>query len=223
MSSPAVVVTLWLLFAATHMALSSLRLRPRLVATLGEGPFLGAYSLVALATFVPLVWYFFGHRHEGALLWSLPLGTAGLWAIYLLQGVAWTLIAAGFAQPSPATMGMPEERRPKEARGVHRVTRHPVFMGVGLFGALHLLVTGFASDVAFWLGFPLFAVGGCAHQDRRKQATQPGYAQWCRSTPFLPFTKPGALRGLRETPPLAIALGVALAVGLRWLHGPLFR
>ena len=41
-------------------------------------------------------------------------------------------------------------QRAKEARGIHRITRHPTFMGgVGLLAALHLLVMGFATDVAF--------------------------------------------------------------------------
>jgi uncharacterized membrane protein len=217
------VAALWLAFAATHMALASLHLRPRLVAALGERAYLGLYSVVAFATFVPVVWIYMAHRHEGAFLGSLSLGPVGLWTLYVLQGVAWTLIVAGLVQPSPATVGLPEAMRPSEPRGIQRVTRHPLFMGVGLFGALHLPVTGFASDLAFWLGFPLFAIAGCAHQDRRKRATQPGYDAWCRATSFLPFAKRGALRGLAELPPVAVVLGVALAAGLRWLHGPLFR
>jgi uncharacterized membrane protein len=97
-------------------------------------------------------------------------------------------------------------------------------MGLGLFGALHLCVMGFASDVAFWAGFPLFAVIGCAHQDRRKLATGgDAYRAWHADTPFLPFTGRATLRGLRETSPLVIAIGVALATGMRLLHAPLFH
>ena len=59
---------------------------------------------------------------------------------------------------------------------------------------------------------------GCAHQDRRKRDTQPGYADWIAATPFLPFTGSGALRGLRELPALVVAIGVALTTALRLLH-----
>lgn len=217
------VAGLWALFAATHVALSSRSLRPRLAAALGERGFLGAYSLVALATFVPLAWFYLGHRHQGTLLWAPPIGSAGLWALYAGQAVAWTLAVAGLVSPSPATVGLPEERRPREPRGVHRVTRHPLFMGLGLSGLLHLPANGFASDVAFWAGFPLFAVLGCAHQDARKRATQAGYAEWIAATPFLPFAGAGALRGLRELSPAVVAGGVAVTIALRLLHGPLFR
>jgi uncharacterized membrane protein len=212
------IVALWCLFAATHMGMSSRALRPRLVATLGERGFAGFYSLVALAVFVGLVGLYWTHRHQGALVYTPPaLGVAGLWALYVLQGVAWTLVVAGNLSPSPAAF-VPESMRAKEPRGVHRITRHPLFMGVGLFGALHLLVMGFASDVAFWAGFPLFAIAGCWHQDQRKRATLPDYAAWCAATPFLPFGGRDSLRGLRELPPLAIAIGVALTVALRWAH-----
>jgi len=217
------IALLWALFAATHMALSSTTWRPRLVAALGERAFLGVYSLVAFATFVPIVWYYMAHRHEGALLWALPIGTAGLWALYAGQAVAWTLVVAGLASPSPATVGLPENRRPTEPRGVHRITRHPLFMGVGLAGLLHLPVNGFASDVAFWVGFPLFAIVGCAHQDARKRRTQVGYAEWVAGTPFLPFPGVDAFWGAMELLPTIGMVGVAVTIGLRILHGQLFH
>jgi len=219
------IAALWLLFAATHMGLSSRSLRPRLVAALGERGFLGAYSLVALAIFVGLCWLYFSHRHAGALLWApLVASRTGLWAVYAGQLVAWTLIVAGNASPTPAALGVPAARKPKEARGVHRITRHPTFMGVGLFGALHLLVMGSASDVAFWAGFPLFALVGCAHQDARKLATLgPDYRSWHGGTAFVPFTGRDTLRGLREIPAFVYAIGLGTVVVLRWLHGPVFH
>jgi len=224
LSAPAVIALLWILFAGSHMALSSLGLRPRLVGAIGERAFLGVYSLVALAIFTALFWFYIAHRHQGALLWALPLGGAGLWAIYALQAAAWSLVAAGLVQPSPVTVGLPEERRPKRAVGVHLLCRHPLFMGLGLFGALHLLVNGFASDAVFWAGFPLFAVIGSRHQDQRKLATQgAAYRAWYDETPFLPFAGRATARGLREMGPVPIAVGVALAAVFRWLHGPLFH
>lgn len=216
------VALLWALFAATHVAPSSEQLRARLVARLGERGFLGAYSLLAFAAFVPLVWFYLANRHEGALLWAIPLGGAGRWALYAGQAVAWTIAVAGLASPSPATVGLPEDRRPREPRGVHRITRHPLFMGLGLSGLLHLPANGFASDVAFWAGFPLFAIVGCAHQDARKRAAQPGYADWIARTSFLPFAGAGALRGVRELAPVIVVSGIAVTIVLRWLHPLLF-
>ena len=74
MTESAVVLALWLAFAATHMLPSSARLRPRLVAALGERNFQGLYSLVAIAVVVPLFGYYFSHRHMGPHLFGPYLG-----------------------------------------------------------------------------------------------------------------------------------------------------
>ncbi len=58
------IVALWIAFAATHMGLSSLRLRPRLVSALGQRVFLALYSVIALAVFVPMVSLYFGNKQE---------------------------------------------------------------------------------------------------------------------------------------------------------------
>jgi uncharacterized membrane protein len=224
LSAAVVVAFLWVLFAATHIGLSSQTWRPRVVAALGAQGFLGVYSLLALVVFTALVWFYIGHRHQGTELWAPSIAGAGLWAIYALQGVAWSLVVAGVMTPSPAAFVVGDAKRPEPARGVHLLTRHPVFMGAGIFGALHLVVMGSASDVAFWAGFPLFALIGCAHQDRRKLATEGAdYRTWHERTPFLPFAGRETVRGLRELPRLAIPIGVVLATGLRLLHGPLFH
>ena len=224
MSAAVVVAFFWVLFAVTHIGLSSQTWRPRAVAALGAQGFLGVYSLLALVVFTALVWFYIGHRHQGTELWAPSIAGAGLWAIYALQGVAWSLVVAGVITPSPAAFVVGDAKRPEPARGVHLLTRHPVFMGAGIFGALHLFVMGSASDVAFWAGFPLFALIGCAHQDRRKLATEGAdYRAWHERTPFLPFAGRETVRGLRELPRLAIPIGVVLATGLRLLHGPLFH
>jgi len=224
LSAAVVVAFFWVLFAVTHIGLSSQTWRPRAVAALGAQGFLGVYSLLALVVFTALVWFYIGHRHQGTELWAPSIAGAGLWAIYALQGVAWSLVVAGVMTPSPAAFVVGDAKRPEPARGVHLLTRHPVFMGAGIFGALHLFVMGSASDVAFWAGFPLFALIGCAHQDRRKLATEGAdYRAWHERTPFLPFAGRETVRGLRELPRLAIPIGVVLATGLRLLHGPLFH
>ena len=209
------IALLWLGFAASHMGLSSLRVRPRLVARMGEGPFLGFYSLVSFLFFVPLVWVYLAHRHAGPWLWAVPMTTPVRWAVNVAMGVAFVLLVAGFARPSPASFrgGAPT------ARGVQRITRHPVFMAFGILGLAHLVPNGSAADVAFFGGFPLFAVIGARHQDQRKLATGgASFRAFHEATPFLPFTGRATLRGIREMPPLVIGAGVVLAVAVRYAH-----
>jgi uncharacterized membrane protein len=209
------ILALWLAFAASHMGLSSLRLRPRLAGALGERGFAGIYSLVALAIFVPLVWLYFDHRHAGAHLWYLGPGPAVRAVMYVGMATAFSLIVGGLFQQSPAALGGGRA----EVRGVLHVTRHPVFMGAGLFGLVHLLGANVnAAELVFFAGFPIFAVLGCAHQDRRKRVSlgEP-YARFCAETSLLPFGRGGLRAALREAW-LPIAIGVAASVALRSVH-----
>jgi uncharacterized membrane protein len=214
----ATIAGFWILFAATHMVLSSQRLRPRLVLRLGNLGFQALYSVVALAIFVPLVRSYYAHKHTGTYLWQLTQLPGVRWIGYGVMGAAFALVVAGLVQPSPAGM------RPGAmvVRGIARVTRHPVLMGLGLWGFAHLLLTQvYLSELVFFGGFPLFAVIGCEHQDQRKrEALGAPYRAFAAATPFLPFGSLGFAKGLVEMPaPIAIALGIGIAVAVRrWAH-----
>ncbi len=192
------IVALWIAFAATHMGLSSLRLRPRLLERLGERGFQGLYALVALGLFVSLVRVYASHRHAGPELWSLGElpGVHVIMSLGML--VALVLAVAGMLTPSPASM-LPGKT---EVTGVFRITRHPLTMGMGLFGLMHLLGAEIhAAGFAFFGGFVVFALLGCRHQDQRKLATAgEELRRFHEQTPFLPFTGPGSLQGLKQMP-----------------------
>jgi len=208
------ILLLWLGFAGSHLTLSSLPVRQRLIARIGEQPFRGLYSLAVIALFVPLVWSYFAHKHAGPWLWTLPRSAPLLWTMYAGMGLAFVLVVAGFIRPSPAAI-IPGDPRPK---GVYRITRHPLMMGIALFGMLHLLPNGSATDVAFFGGFPLFALIGAAHQDRRKLATDPRFRGFYEATPFVPFTSSAALQGIRELLPAAAGIGILVTVVVRYFH-----
>jgi uncharacterized membrane protein len=222
MTNALLLAVLWVAFGASHMALSSQRLRPRIVAALGdERRFQGLYSLIALAIFVPLVTIYFRHKHEGPYLGSLAPHVPGLRGVMFVgMGVAFALLVAGLARPSPASV-VPGDT---SVRGIYHVTRHPVLMSFGIFGLLHLCVAAIhATELAFFAGFPLFVWIGTRHQDQRKLATGgPAFRRFYDATPFAPFSRPaGTSAALREQP-IPIALGVALAAVVRWFHPALF-
>jgi uncharacterized membrane protein len=215
MSATLTIALLWVAFAATHIGLSSVPVRERLVNGLGAAAFQGLYSLIALAIFVPLVWTYFAHKHAGPLLWSIPVGTALRWTIYTAMAVAFVLMVSGLVRPSLANM-VPGSPTP---RGAQRITRHPLFMGLGLFGLLHLIPNGNAADVAFFGGFPAFAVLGCRHQDRRKiVAGPPEYPAYYAATPFLPFTGRETLLGVRELGAVVVLGGIGITWIIRYFH-----
>ena len=95
----------------------------------------------------------------------------------------------------------------------------PVFMGVTLMALAHTVANGHASDVAFFGGIAIFALVGCRYQDLRKLAGgDPGFRRFHAATAFVPFTRRGAVRGLREMSPLAVGVGLAVALAARCLH-----
>lgn len=223
MDAPISLLALWGLFAATHMGLSSVATRRRLIDRLGTGPFLGLYSLVALAVFVPLVSVYLGHRHEGALLWNLR-SVPGLVPVSMwVSGVCFAITVASFFQPSPASIGAGAD--PK-AVGILRITRHPLFMPIAVLGASHTLINGYVTDVIFFLGLTVFGVVGCMHQDARKIVEEgPGFARFIDETSLVPFA--AILTGrnklvLSELPWLGIGVGAAAAVGFYHLHWVMF-
>ena len=100
MKETAVIVVLLLVFAVSHMLLSSRSIRAGLVARLGDRRFLVAYSLVAFATFGPLVYYYIAHRHAGPLLWSVPGSGTVEFLLVLANVIGAVLLVAGVMTPS---------------------------------------------------------------------------------------------------------------------------
>jgi uncharacterized membrane protein len=218
-SPAAQVALLWLAFAGTHLGLASRRVEPRLAARLGAQGYLGLYSLVALALFVPLCWVYFTNRHAGPWLWAFPATGALRVVLYAGLLLAFVLIAASLLRPSPAGL-VPADATPG---GVYLLTRHPMMTGAALIGLLHLPPNGSAADVAFFGGLALFPLVGAWHQDRRKLAAgDERFRAFHAATPFLLGTGRETLRGLRELPPLAVAVGLAAGLGARWIHGSLW-
>lgn len=215
MAATIVILILWLGFAGSHLVLSSMPVRGLLVERFGEDKFRLLYTLLALAFFIPLVWVYFTHKHAGPGIWGTPRGAVMVWIVSLGMVIGFVLLVAGLAHPSPASMSPGEPT----TTGVYRLTRHPVFMAFAIFGLLHLLANGAAADVGFFGGFVAFALIGGWHQDQRKLASgDPRYSGFYEATPFLPFSGGATLQGVKELPPAVLAVGIGLALVLRFFH-----
>ncbi len=220
MTAVSIIFALWVVFALTHVILSSNPLRPRAVHLLGERLFQGLYSLVAFAVFVPLILVYSGNKDAGPLLWSVEPNLVIDIVTRVGNTVAVMLAVAGIFRPSPTVVTGTPARQP---RGVQRITRHPLFMGIVLWALTHLLVNGFASDVVFFSGFVLFGLLGSWHQDHRQKALPDGaYAKFCEQSPFLPFTGGGIFKAVREIGVIPIVVGLLAAGLLRYFHAGLF-
>lgn len=214
------LVLLWLVFAASHMVLSHPPIRQALMEQMGGKAFMGVYSLISLAIFVPLVWLYLENRHQGPLLWNLVAVPGVKHFAMLLAVIGIAGVVAGYSQPA-ATSIVSKSQAPY---GLTRITRHPLFMALGLWGLSHCLINGFASDVAFFAGFPIFAIVGCAHQDARKRLDA-RFNSYFAYTSFWPFGAQISRRGglvVAELPWLWLLVGVVVALGMFMAHNALF-
>jgi uncharacterized membrane protein len=215
------LITLWaVLFLASHLVLSADAVRGALAGALGEQPFRGIYSLVALGTFIPLIVVFGHHKHAGPMLWYLR-GVAPLrWLVWLMLLVALIMFVASLITPNPVALGAPDNLTP---RGILKLTRHPGFVAFALFGFAHMLMNGWAGDLVFFGTFPAVGILGGMHQDRRKlRVMGEGYRRFVEQTSFMPGA--ALLSGRQrchpaeDLPLLAIAIGAVLTVVLVAIH-----
>jgi uncharacterized membrane protein len=199
-------------FLLTHFVTSS-RLRPRLVAALGEGPYLGAYSLVAVVTLAWMIWAYTGAPREQ--LWTgfreLPR---------LAMPLAFILIACGYVR-NPTMVGADKLLRSEApARGIIRITRHPIMWGIMLWAAAHLLARGERAATVFFGGFLVLAALGTILIDRRK-GSDPDFQRFKAATSNIPFVAIAQGRNRivwREIGWTRPAMGIAVFVLVFFLH-----
>jgi uncharacterized membrane protein len=208
------------LFALTHIIMSHGGIRAGLIEKLGEMPFRGVYSLVALVTLGGAIALFAGHKGAGPVLWNTPGWLFPV--VWLLVLLAFVLVLSSLANPSPTGM-MPAKI---EARGILRVTRHPMNMGLAMWALGHTIANGKLADVFFFGS--IFVVGfiGAYHQDRRK-ARERGdeFKDFQKKTSILPFAAVITGKTRLEFSELSVPLLAIAAVAfiiILFLHNKLF-
>ena len=196
-----------LLFVGLHFLLSH-PLRAPLVRAVGEGPFRGIYSLIALVTFGGMIWYYdlIGDEPQ---LWPV---TEAYWLAGTVLLWLGAILFVGSFVGNPA---LPGARRPKGAPGgVFAITRHPMMWGFALWGIVHLLVVATAKALVFDGAIIFLALVGAAMQDRKKrQLIGETWHEWSAQTAFVPFT-----RGLASPGLFAFVGGTVLLLVAAWLH-----
>lgn len=160
-------------------------LRGRLVALAGEGPYLGAFSVLSLIA----IWWLaetFGAASPGQDFWTLP--PWWLWLNAALVLFALILAVAGLFSPNPSSTGAAKLLENRDAaEGIFAITRHPVMWGIAIWAIAHMISEATLRGFAFFGAFAATALIGSWLQQKRKRASVPGWAAFEAKTSFVPF------------------------------------
>ena len=174
-------------FVLLHLLVSGTALRGGIVKTIGEGAFMGLFSLASLAGLIWLGWAYGQARGAGAIYWDL--GAGGKHAAVGLVLLGFLLIVPGILTVNPT--GVKQEGaldKPDAAKGILRLTRHPFLWGVAIWALAHLLANGDApSLVLFGSMLALALSGGASIDAKRGKALGPKYAAFVAQTSNVPF------------------------------------
>lgn len=207
------------LFIGIH-ALPATPLRAAAVRALGDRGYQGLFSLASLAA---LVWMAAEYQRAPLeALWPglrlVPLAVAPL---------AFVLLACGLLARNPTLAGQSAALKSADpARGMIRITRHPVMWAIMLWAGAHLLAIGSLQAVIFFGGLLLLAAAGTSLQDARK-AAQLGedwkrFAALTSNLPFLAIFQGRNRVVWREIGWWRPAVGLALFALVLYLHPWLF-
>ncbi|KAL0490760.1 3 TM domain-containing transmembrane protein [Acrasis kona] len=165
----------WAAFVGTHMIMSHPGNREAIIDKLGgEQPFLGAYSLVALGTFLPTTYYYNKYLRDvrkglikPQIAFTPSKFTKGLGVF--LTGAYFFIAPQVMSSPSPSAQNG-NKSEAQDVRGLLRVTRHPLFASLGVLGIGRCLSLGTVPALVYWGGMPLFFLIGTWHQDYRQRS-----------------------------------------------------
>jgi uncharacterized membrane protein len=206
-------------FLATHFVPST-PLRGILVKSIGEKAYVGLYTLVSFAMIGWMVW---AYNHAPLE----PLWVGLRWLPAVLMPFSFILLACGIFSRNPTLVGADKLlKSPEPARGMIRVTRHPVMWSFILWALAHILARGEFGATVFFGTFLLLAALGAVLMDERKARTLgEDWQRFAAMTSYFPFLAiaqgrnsfKGSEIGWRNP-----AIGLALYAVLFWFHSALF-
>jgi uncharacterized membrane protein len=167
---------------ATHNGFAGTDIRTRLVGKIGEVGFRIAYAVTSVIAIMMLV-----QAWEAAV--AMPLWSAPAWLRLILAAAmlpAFLFFAAGLLRNPTAVGG--EALAGQQARGIQRITRHPMLWSFALWALVHVIGNGDLASLIFFGTFAISAFLGMPSIDRKLAARAPEAAARLRAeTSIMPF------------------------------------
>ena len=210
-------------FIAIHLLVSGTTLRNTITARIGEGPYMGLFSLTSVGVLAWLIFAYAGARSSeaNAAFWGVTVPLR--WVQVGLMLVSLLFVVIGLATPTPTSVKQEGALdREDVARGMLRITRHPFLWGVAIWGFGHLLVNGDIASLILFGAMLVLAIFGTSSIDaKRKRALGDKWDAFAARTSNVPFAAIAAGRqslSLGEIGWWRISLGVLVWAALLFAH-----
>jgi uncharacterized membrane protein/mono/diheme cytochrome c family protein len=172
-------------FAGMHFLLSSIPVRKRLIGALKQGGFSGLYSVIVLASFGAMIWFY--RTAPYIEVWSPPRWTR--WVPVLVMPVALLFLVTGFSAPNPTAVAQGAHvKKDGPPRGIQAVTRHPALWGFAIWALGHLATNGELHVMLVAASILVLAFGGMMHIDaRRRHELGEDWAKYTAKSSLVPL------------------------------------
>jgi uncharacterized membrane protein len=176
-------------FLLMHLLIAGTRVRDAITGAIGEGPYMGLFSLASLAVLVWFGFAFAGARSsaDNTVFWTMtpPARHAAMGLVL----IAFLFMVPGLLTNSPTRVaGGGVVDKPDAATGMVRITRHPFLWGVVIWAAAHLIANGRLADLVLFGTLLLLGLFGTASIDgKRMRALGDKYAAFKAQTSNIPF------------------------------------
>ena len=175
-------------FLAIHLLIAGTRLRDTLTGAIGEGAYLGLFSLTSIGVIVWLVISYNTAQTAADNRQLFYLGKAVHDLAIPVVLLAFLIGVPGLMMRSPTAVGQAAAANEENVRGILRVTRHPFLWGVAIWSAYHLAANGdLASVLLFGTFFVLALFGTFSIDAKRKRKLGEQWNTFARRTSNIPF------------------------------------
>jgi len=163
------LITAAAVFLAIHLLVAGTRVRDALTGAIGEGAYLGLFSLASIGVIVWLVMSYNTAQAsaENREIYSLGKAVHDLAVPIVL--LAFLIGVPGLMMRSPTAVGQAAATNEQSIRGVLRVTRHPFLWGVAIWSAYHLAANGDLASVLLFGTFLVLALFGTFSIDAKRR------------------------------------------------------
>lgn len=176
-----------LAWIGVHIGVAGTRLRGAIVRAIGEGPFRGGF---VVASFALIYWLASSYHSAGVVqgLWASPHWLRVVCMLLMLPALVLFVGSVTVRNPT-SVAGEKALADAQPARGILRITRHPMLWSFAIWAGVHLLMVGTLGAVVFFGAFLITALAGMPSIDakiaKRDPQHWPAYAGATSVVPFV--------------------------------------